>query len=901
MEMELLPDSVFQDDSAVSEHQRGKTSARHILHRLRFIKRQPTQWLRLGLLTGVLIFFLALLLAPSGSSSVSANAQAPAAAQEAGLPAPPTDATGQPLPPVGTTVPQANLSANASQPSFTNLSVSLPLACNGPNTYTTAQDGDPYPLCPGPMPTQGGNCTWWAWQMWHRLGYNLPHWGDARLWIAGAQHYGLQVGTEPRVNAIVVFPVGDGVWAWNSSGHVAFVTKVYSDLDTFDVSYQNYGDPAVVHYGLHYRVSLIQQPRFQNGQMRFIYFPGTGGAPTGTQSTGGGSSQQVINNYLGKFSGDGRTEVLRYNRTAGTFDLLQLSDDLSTLNVVPLEDSTTQPGQWGSSWEVYIGDFSGGGGDELLLYDRQHGKARFITFYSDLSIRTDVAQTGWKSTWEIYIGKFDGAHDQLLFYDRQTNLDHGQYTPAPGEPTVPTGSTTGQGQGPGGQGNGSSSSPDWEHSHRTATLALLDYNPDFTVRRQVTFDRWQNTWEVHIGHYGQAGRDGILFFDRQQGELRVVVFDDNLQMKATYQQHQVPGSLEVYSGDFDGSLQDSLFLFNRSAGTAQLMAFQPNMTLRRQVNYTNWGRSWEFYTGHFGGPSSAAVSFLLYSRNTGVLSFVGFGPDLTVARQARYQGIRSNWEVFVGQFNSSCNTPTSGASTTSTPTPTATATNTPTPNPNNDDAPPAPGSGNTVTVSQTCGDSILLVDENTGKGQLITFSFDNGLQGGQSLFTETPVPWITPTPTNTATPTKTPRPTKTPTPGAPPSSGAPPSTPTPPTNTPTPVPPTNTPTPTPTNTPTVTPTNSPTPGTTPSGGAATAPPATTTPTSTPTPKPSATPTPGATATPTSTPTPAPTPTNSATPTSTPTATPTPTTPPTPTSTPTPSPTNTPTATPTPKL
>jgi hypothetical protein len=177
---------------------------------------------------------------------------------------------------------------------------------------------------------------------------------------------------------------------------------------------------------------LIQQPRYQNGQMRFIYFPGTGGAPPGTESgSGSGSSQQVINNYVGKFSGDGHSEILRYNRTAGTLDLLELSDDLSTLSVVPLEDSTTQQGHWGSSWEVYIGDFSGKGSDDLLLYDRKHGVARFLTFYSDLTINTDVVQTGWKSSWEIYVGNFDGSHDQLLFYDRNTSQDHGQFTPAP--------------------------------------------------------------------------------------------------------------------------------------------------------------------------------------------------------------------------------------------------------------------------------------------------------------------------------------------------------------------------------------------------------------------------------------------------------------------------------------
>jgi surface antigen len=802
--MRLLPDSARQNDSAVSGHCQGKAHAWLCLHGVRpSLHLRRGQGLRLAFLAGVLFLFLLLLL-PGTSSSVYANEQAPAAAQDAGLPAPPTDAIGQPLAPVGVTVPQADLAGNVSQGGLSGLAVPLALTCDGTNSYTTAQDGNPYPICPGPMPTQGGNCTWWAWEMWHRLGYTLPHWGDAATWIGFAQSYGLQLGMEPRVNALVVFPVGDGVWAFTSAGHVAFVTSVYSDLDTFDVSYQNYGDAAVVHYGLHYRASLIQQPRYQNGQMRFIYFPGTGGAPTGTEgSTGGGSSQQVINNYTGKFSGDGRTEVLRYNRTAGTLDLLELSDDFSTLSVVPVEDGTMQQGHWGASLEVYIGDFTGSGGDDLLLYDRQHGTARFLTFSSDLSVRTDVVQMGWKSTWEMYVGRFDGAHDQLLFYDRQTNLDHGQYTPAPGEPTAPVAGAAGQS--PGGAGNGSSSPPDWEHSHRTATLALVDYNADFTVRRQVSFDRWQNTWEVHIGHYGQVGRDGILFYDRKQGELRVVVLNDDLTMKATYQRHKVSGGLEVYSGDFDGSLQDSLFLFNRSAGTAQLIAFQPNLTLRRQVNYTNWGRSWEFYTGHFGGPGSAAVSFLLYSRSTGVLSFVGFGADLMVTRQARYQGFRSNWEVFVGQFGASCNTAAGDASATATTSPTATPTTTATPDPNNDAAPPAPGSGDTVTVTQSCGDSILLVDEDTGKGQLITFSFDNGLQGGKSLFAETPVPWITPTPTNTATATSTPKPTRTPTatPTTGPSSGA--GTAPSPTSSPTPTLPADSPTPTPTETPTPTP------------------------------------------------------------------------------------------------
>jgi surface antigen len=737
------------------------------------------------------LLLMTLVTSSASISTVYARAVAPAAAQDGGLPPPPTDASGHVLPPTGTTVPQSMALFDESvntQPETPKLP-----ATDCSHVYHSS-DGNPYPICPGPQPERGGNCTWWAWEQWHHLGYNLPAWGDATYWAARAESYGLQVGTVPRVNALVVFPRGDGVWAWNNSGHVAFVTKVYSDLDTFDVTYENYGDPTLVHYGYHYRVSIIQEPRYQDGEMRFIYFPGTGGTGGGS-STPSAAGADTISEYVGDFAGDGRNEVLRYDRTKGTFDILQLSDDLSTVYDTPLIDKTSADGTWGGSWEVYAGDFDGDGRADLLLYDRQHGKARFLTFDSIFSILTDVTQTGWKSTWEIYVGTFDGVHDQLLFYDRQLDKDHGQWTPAPGEPAVPSGASTGTGgststnspPGTNASNPPASNSSDWEHHHRTATLALVDYNPDFTVNHQVDFDRWHNTWEVHIGQFGQAGRDGILFYDRHAGVLLVVAFDHNLRMSATYQQDHVYGGWEVYPGDYDGTMQDSLFLFDRASGKAEMLAFNPDLTVRRQVDYTNWGESWEFHTGHFGGISSASEGLLMYSRSAGALAFVGFGPDLEVAQQARYNGFGSQWTLFVGQFGAPCanpigGTPTSAAMPTDTPTP----TNTPTPNPNNDGAPGSPGSGTNVTVNQSCSDSVLLVDESTGDARLIFFTFDNGLQNGKPDFTQTTVPWITPTPTEPP-----PAPTDTPAPAS--------------TRTPTPTP-TDTPSPAPTDTPGPTPT-----------------------------------------------------------------------------------------------
>src|SRR5205085_6605293 len=52
-------------------------------------------------------------------------------------------------------------------------------------------------------------------------------------------------------------------------------TGVSPDQSAFNVTYQNYGDPTPMFIGRGYPVSVINQSRFQQGQLRFIYFPGT--------------------------------------------------------------------------------------------------------------------------------------------------------------------------------------------------------------------------------------------------------------------------------------------------------------------------------------------------------------------------------------------------------------------------------------------------------------------------------------------------------------------------------------------------------------------------------------------------------------------------------------------------
>ncbi|HEY7417064.1 MAG TPA: CHAP domain-containing protein, partial [Ktedonobacteraceae bacterium] len=291
-------------------------------------------------------------------------------------------------------------------------------------------DGNPFALCPGPYPG-GGNCVWWAWEQWHLLGYDLPlNWGNAADWIVDAERAGFPVGTIPRIGSIAVFPRADGVWAFGPEGHVAFVTNVSSDGNTFNVTYQNYGDPHPMYVGIGYNVSVINQSNFQNGELRFIYFPrdldpqllsrlpgignvdlsaimqanaqaatssGFGDMSSASTTTSsrlalGLSSTSTDEEFNADFAGTGLSDLLLYNRQQGSLDILSMYspplppqarhyltfDEMQpnadpSLNVVSLGDSITPVGGWGPSLDVHVGNFSGGNASEILLYDRVTG------------------------------------------------------------------------------------------------------------------------------------------------------------------------------------------------------------------------------------------------------------------------------------------------------------------------------------------------------------------------------------------------------------------------------------------------------------------------------------------------------------------------------------------------
>jgi hypothetical protein len=677
---------------------------------------------------------------------------------------------------------------------------------------TFTSDGNPFGLCPGPFPT-GGNCVWWGWEMWHLLGYDLPlNWGNAADWIVDAERFGLPIGTLPRVGSIAVFPVADGVWAFGTAGHVAFVTWVSPDQQTFNVTYQNYGDPTPMFVGRGYNVSYINQPRFQNGQMRFIYFPklidparfnslpGVSGnnlsavTTSNAQLTNGGADGTLAGSRVGlglapgsydeefsaDFAGNGYTDLLLYNRQQGRLDVLALTYPYQKVSPrllhnnlvadpsqfqepyrVSLHDSQTSVTGWGQNLEIHLGDFTGSGRTEILLYDRVSGQIQLLTLTPQLTIAKHVTLPGWGPGWEMYTGRFDGQRTDLFLYKRFA-------VPTPLPPTNPTGPTQTPGTTPtpcvtsctptptptpthtatptptpthtptpaptptatptstptdppaptptptpiptptptpapaststpaptptptstatpgttssasAATSSGASAAPpvqvdgyhqsstatattgssepedtsgksptDWNTTGLSAEIMLVSLTNKFTVGVTQDYSLWHNSWEVYIGRFVNANRDGVFLYDRNSGEARLVSYSSQLQLAHFQFLHNLGGNWEIHTGDFSGKGQAQVLLYDPSSGDAQMLTLKSNLAVASTLSYSGWGTNQVLYVGHFGLPT---LSIMLYDPQQAQSTFIAFDSSLNVAHQAVVPSWGQTSQILVGSF-----------------------------------------------------------------------------------------------------------------------------------------------------------------------------------------------------------------------------------------------------------
>ena len=118
---------------------------------------------------------------------------------------------------------------------------------------------------------------------------------------------------------------------------------------------------------------------------------------------------------VGDFIGNGKDQVLLYDRAAGQGDVVGFNASGRT-NL-----HTTNTG-WRTSWDlITAGRFVGNGRSQIVLYDRTAGHADVVGFNNvGKEVNLDTGNDGWLTTWDVMVaGSFiANGRDQILLYDR---------------------------------------------------------------------------------------------------------------------------------------------------------------------------------------------------------------------------------------------------------------------------------------------------------------------------------------------------------------------------------------------------------------------------------------------------------------------------------------------------
>src|SRR6266571_1480961 len=604
---------------------------------------------------------------------------------------------------------------------------------DGCRQFSFSPDGNPFPLCPGPFPV-GGNCVWWGWEMWHLLGYNLPNnWGNAADWIVDAERFGLPLGTIPRVGSLAVFPVADGAWALGTAGHVAFVTAVSADGSTFNVTYQNFGDPTPMFVGTNYPVSVINEPRYQNGNLRFIYFPRLidprlfarlpgignndlagianansqvgnlgGGGGFGTSIPGTPGSSTAVGNQIAlglapsssaqefnaDFAGIGFSDLLLYNRVQGTLKVLSLTDELLRLQkahvprfvineilanqsntsppqLVSLSDKTTPANGWGSSLEIHIGDFTGLGRSEILLYDRVTGKLQLISLKPQLTIEKHVILPGYGPGWELYVGTLDGHHSSVYMYNRLVNAVPIKSSTPASNPTETATVSTGSTPSPSG-GFTPTPTPTTDPTPSPTPTPKPTPTPSPTPRPSPTPNPTPKpsptpsptpeptpspTPDPTPCLTPTPELKGIATPLPKPCVTPTVTPEPKV---SSGQSMVLQTLLNPGAGPNQGILDNDLGSV-LSSSTPRVLAsnvivldFDQNFQVLHFQQYTLMDNNWEVYTGGF--VNSNQDGLLLYDRVLREVRLLGFDSNLHITHNQPIHNVDGNWEVFSGDF-----------------------------------------------------------------------------------------------------------------------------------------------------------------------------------------------------------------------------------------------------------
>jgi hypothetical protein len=215
----------------------------------------------------------------------------------------------------------------------------------------------------------------------------------------------------------------------------------------------------------------------------------------------------------GDFGGDGRTDLLFYDRRAG-YGEFHTTDGTGGMTLLRSQ------GGWRTTWDIIVpGHFGGSGRTDLLFYDRETGTIQFYATEGG-AIHQLRTHTNVRTTWDAIIpGDFGGdGRTDLLFYDRAAG--QGEFHKTDGRGGISQLRLYGGWRGTwsvilsGNFAEGSGSdllfydrAAGWGEFYRNLGEARL------TQTR--AFDNWRKTWtQIVVGDFGGNGWADLLFYER---------------------------------------------------------------------------------------------------------------------------------------------------------------------------------------------------------------------------------------------------------------------------------------------------------------------------------------------------------------------------------------------------
>lgn len=398
--------------------------------------------------------------------------------------------------------------------------------------------------------------------------------------------------------------------------------------------------------------------------------------------------------------------------------------------VVTLGDSITPAGMWGSSLSVYIGNFSGGNASEILLYDRAAGTIQLISLNTDFSIKKHVTLSDIGTDWDLSVGRFNGKSSDVFLYKRYalatTSPADAPSLPDTNAPTVPTTSTvpgvlptpTVTARPPSTPVPVATATPKPKvtptpkptptatpkptptatpkptptatpvstptpvvtptptpvatatpvptptatpvptpavvptptvaaaptanaTSASAAEIQKVSYSLSSTsaVNGDTTPDQGGDLSGTPLAEWETTGRSA-----------NVMLLDFNADFSIRDQQMYTlwHANWEVYVGRFVNSQQDGIFLYDRTEGEGRIMDFDQHLLVNDYHELHNLGSNWVVYSGDF--TNSGRSQILLYDPSSGDINVLQFNARLSLIKQKTLSNVGTHQVLYVGHF-----------------------------------------------------------------------------------------------------------------------------------------------------------------------------------------------------------------------------------------------------------